>query len=60
MKAETGIKFSFIMLVVYLALAGLMMFQHDREHALMFLCGSLLWTIAIFVWSRTKRDEGDG
>jgi hypothetical protein len=57
MSPSVAMKFAGIMLVVYMAAAGVCMYNDDHDHAFMLLIGSLLWIASIFIWSRTKKDE---
>jgi NADH:ubiquinone oxidoreductase subunit 6 (subunit J) len=57
--AKHGIKIAIGGLVIYLTLAIIFMVVKDRTHSLMFLVGSLLWIADIFIWVRTKQDEGE-
>jgi hypothetical protein len=57
MSAQSGIKLAIGGLIVYMMLVFTCLLFGDRQHALMFLAGSVIWVIAIFIWIRTKKDE---
>lgn len=48
-------------MVIYLVLAGYMMWNHDHNHALMFLIGTLVWAVCLVIWHKVKqRDDEEG
>lgn len=56
MSLHNGIKVAVSGLILYLVLAFACLMANDREHALMFLVGSIIWIAAIFIWTYPKKD----
>lgn len=58
-KAESMVKFGWVMLGVYLlAAGGFWLHDHKSPRVLMFLVGSIVWIICIFIWARNAK-HGD-
>ncbi len=57
MNPDNGIKLSVGALVLYCCIAAYCMIVGDHNHALMFLCGAIIWVASIFIWHRVKKDE---
>jgi hypothetical protein len=56
MSGKQGLYFSYGGLTLYLILAGCFFLAKDKEHGLMFLCGSIVWIISAFVWGKNAND----
>lgn len=58
MSGAAGYRVSIGGLVFYLILAAVFLATGDRDHAIMFTVGSILWIGSAFVWARV-RSQGD-
>lgn len=56
MSGKQGLYFCYGMLTLYLLLAGFFYLTKDKDHGLMFLCGSIIWVIAAFIWGKNATD----
>lgn len=57
MSAKSWMKTSVAALIAYLILAIICMAYRDHSHALMFLVGSMIWIVAIFIFSLSAKKE---
>jgi hypothetical protein len=56
-SAHNGIKVAISGAILYVVLAFACVMSDDRDHAAMFLVGSIIWVLAILIWTRTQKDE---
>jgi hypothetical protein len=56
-KADTMIKFGYVMLAFNMFIAGVFWLFDDRPHVAMFMGGSMLWIVMILVWYKVKGTE---
>jgi hypothetical protein len=57
-KSTSLVTFCAIMLLVYMVTAGVFWLLHDRDRSLMFLIGSIIWIVGIFIHNRNA-EHGD-
>ena len=59
-KNSSLVTFSFIMLGIYLVVAGGFYLAHDKQHALMFSVGAVVWIIGTLVHLRNTEQDTPG
>jgi len=58
MESKKMLKLSYGGLGLYLLISAFFYLTGDKEHGLMFLCGSAMWIIAALIWGRNV-NNGD-
>lgn len=51
------IRLGVLMLIFNLFSAGYFKFKHDDGRVMMFLCGAVIWILAVLVWSRVPKED---
>jgi hypothetical protein len=59
MQAKTMIRVALVMTAAYAVLSFYCWIAKDHDHMLMFLAGTTIWGIGVFVWSKVLEVEKD-